>query len=80
MQYSNFLNWAFLGDIRKYYESFRWDNWVDEVKSLDGDKGVLIYPYLWAEGDVLSNRKRAIVPIEELWNVNMMNRKKLGIQ
>ncbi|MBG9795012.1 hypothetical protein ABD76_22100 [Paenibacillus dendritiformis] len=80
MQYSDFLNWAFLGDVRKFYESFRWDTWVEEVKGLDGDKGVLIYPYLWAEGDALSNRKRAIVPIEELWNVNMVNRDKLGIQ
>ena len=80
MQYSDFLNWAFLGDVRKFYESFRWDNWLEEVKCLEGDKGVLIYPYLWAEGDALSNRTRAIVPIEELWNVNMENREKLGIE
>ncbi|RJX41876.1 DUF2625 family protein [Paenibacillus pinisoli] len=80
MQYSDFLKWAFLGDVRKYYESFQWDNWVEDVSRLDGDKGILIYPFLWAEGKASANRTRAIVPIEELWNVNMVNRENLGIQ
>ncbi|MDQ0196282.1 DUF2625 domain-containing protein [Paenibacillus wynnii] len=80
MQYSDFLNWACVGDVKKFYETFRWNGWKEEIQKMDGDKGILIYPYLWAEGDPVSNRARSIVPIEELWNLNKINKEKLGIK
>lgn len=33
--------------------------------------------FLWTEGKDISGRSRAIVPIEELWNMNMEYSKKL---
>ncbi|TCM99390.1 uncharacterized protein DUF2625 [Paenibacillus sp. BK033] len=80
MQYSDFINWAFYGDLTQFYETFRWNDWVEDVQKLNSDKGILIYPYLWAKGDSISNRARNIVPIEELWHINLEYRDKLGIK
>lgn len=80
MQYSDFLNWACKGDMSTFYETFRWKGWREEIQSINGDKGILIYPFLWAKGDSVSNRARSVVPIEELWNLNWINREKLLIE
>ncbi|MFC4812914.1 DUF2625 family protein [Paenibacillus sp. GCM10023250] len=79
MKYSDFVNWVCVGNIQKFYETFRWNGWKDDIQEMAGDKGVLIYPYLWAEGQPVSNRARSIVPIEELWDINWANKEKLGI-
>jgi hypothetical protein len=75
--YSSFLKWALTGDISKFYESFRWKGWKDEVNPMSCDDGVLIYPYLWAVGEEIENRSRKIVPIRELWELNQDNILKL---
>ena len=80
MSYSNFVNWALTGDINKFYETFRWKNWLDVVGETVGDEGILIYPYLWAEGAEVELRSKSIVPIYELWELNLDNRKNLGIE
>jgi hypothetical protein len=80
MSYSNFVNWALTGDINKFYETFQWKNWPDIVRKTTGDKGILIYPYLWAEGAEIDLRSKSIVPINELWELNLDNRKRLGIE
>jgi Protein of unknown function DUF2625 len=80
MQFSDFVNWACVGDVKRFYETFRWNGWKEEIQKMNGNKGVLIYPYIWAEGEPVSNRSRSIVPIEELWNLNWINREKLGIK
>ncbi|WP_179865675.1 DUF2625 family protein [Bacillus sp. AFS017336] len=79
MGYAEFINWSLSGNIMGFYESFRWNNWKEEVSLISGDKGILIYPYLWAEGEELNNRSKSGVPIIELWGLNQDNRLKLGI-
>lgn len=78
MGYSDFLYWACTGDLQQYYETFRWADWQQEMQTVNGSQGVLIYPHLWAEGDDINKRSRSIVSIEELWNLNMMYKAKLG--
>jgi len=78
MTYSDFLQWALLGNVKKFYESFRWEGWEKEVKPINGDKGILIYPFLWAVGPDLINRSRKVVPIQELWQLNLENKEKIG--
>ncbi|MGZ0084925.1 DUF2625 family protein [Caldibacillus thermoamylovorans] len=80
MSYSNFVNWALTGDINRFYETFQWENWTDGVRKITGDKGILIYPYLWAEGEEIGLRSKSIVPIDELWKLNLDNKEKLGIK
>ncbi|MCL6458296.1 MAG: DUF2625 domain-containing protein [Gorillibacterium sp.] len=79
MKYSEFINWAFFGDIEQFYESFRWSSWKNDILNVNSEQGVLVYPFLWAEGEELEKRSRSIVPIEELWNSNNEHREKFGI-
>lgn len=78
LKYSEFIYWAFTGDIDKFYETFRWKGWENEIDKVTGDKGILVYPFLWAEGEAIEKRSRKIVSIEELWGITMDSRKKLG--
>ncbi|MCZ0754079.1 DUF2625 family protein [Anoxybacillus sp. J5B_2022] len=80
MSYSDFVNWALTGDVSRFYETFQWENWSDMVRKATGDKGILIYPYLWAEGEEIELRSKSIVPVNELWELNLDNRKKLGLE
>lgn len=79
MSYPDFLNWTFTGDLRKFYESFKWNGWSKDTDKINGNQGMLIYPFLWADGEDISKRSKKIVPIEELWHLNLDNMKKLGI-
>lgn len=80
MSYSDFVNWALTGDVNRFYETFQWEDWSDMVRKATGDEGILIYPYLWAEGEEIELRSKSIVPINELWELNLDNRKKLGLE
>lgn len=77
--FSEFIHWTFVGDLNKFYELFMWPEWENEVKDISIDSGISIYPFLWAEGEEVEKRSRKVVPIEELWNITIENRKRLGI-
>ncbi len=66
MGYSEFLQWAFKGDVAGFYEGQRWSGWVEDVAALPSDKGFLIYPFLWAKGPPAAERSRKAVPIKEI--------------
>ena len=78
MEYSDFVHWLCYGDIHSFYLNFQWTNWREEVKSIEGNKGVLIYPPLWAEGEEIDCRKRSNIPIRELWELNISNKMQLN--
>ena len=78
MGYSDFLYWACTGNLQQFYETFRWNGWKQEIQKVSGDHGVLIYPHLWTKAEAVTNRARSIVPIEELWTLNIMYKEKLG--
>ncbi|PKV75064.1 uncharacterized protein DUF2625 [Pontibacter ramchanderi] len=70
--YSDFISFCFAGNIDKFYEGLRWENWREEVKKVDGKKGIHCFPFLWiAEGKDLNKVSRKAVPIQELWNLYM---------
>ena len=69
MTYSQFLVWACSGRLARFYESSRWQGWQEEVRAIRGDRGVSIYPFLWAEGPPVVERSKRTVPIEELWGL-----------
>lgn len=78
MGYSEFLYWACTGKLEQFYETFRWNRWEEGVKKTNGNHGILIYPHKWTREAEAINRARSIVPIEELWDLNMMYREKFG--
>jgi hypothetical protein len=64
--YTDFLAWAFKGDLAQYYEGQRWSGWEEEVAALPGDEAFSIYPFLWAAGPPIAERARKPVPVAEL--------------
>jgi hypothetical protein len=73
MAYSNFLYWAFTGDIGQFYKTFRWEGWEKEIENVSGDQGILFYPFLWSGTEGIYNRSRSVVSIEELWNLSKVS-------
>ena len=71
MSYSQFLGWAFSGDLTAFYASFRWPGWEREVRQLSGDHALSIYPFLCAAGPPIEQRSRRSVPIEELFRLHV---------
>jgi len=75
--YSEFLNFAFNGDLELFYKDFRWKGWQEEISELSGEKGISVYPFLWSKELPLEKRSRKPVPILELLNLNLDFQKQL---
>ena len=77
MTYTDFINFCFSGDIKKFYETLYWTGWEKEIKSINGNQGISCYPFLCTkEGKDINNDSRKPVPIEELWLLHNDLRKK----
>lgn len=75
--YSDFLIFCFKGDLEKYYEGYRWNNWDKEISILDGNLGISCIPFLWTkEGKDINKVNKAPVPIQELWGLYLDNKEK----
>ena len=69
--YSDFLLSCFSGDLASYYKNLRWKGWEQEVHALDGNQGIMCYPFLFTkEGRNVAKNTRKAVPITELWSIN----------
>jgi hypothetical protein len=72
--YSDFLSFCFNGDLSKYYDGLRWDDWKKDVSELDGNKGIHCFPYFWTEeGKDINTLNRRPVAIQELWDLYVGN-------
>ncbi|MEJ7587961.1 MAG: DUF2625 domain-containing protein [Ferruginibacter sp.] len=81
MTYSQFLFFCFSGDLNKFYEKLRWNNWKKDVVKLDGNKVFSFYPYLWTtEGKDINKNKKKKIQAEEQFQFNMQSRKQLGLE
>lgn len=70
MTYSMFLKFCFNGDLNKYYEGYRWANWRKDIRTLDGNWGMSIYPFLWSkEGQDINKDSIKPAPMQELWDL-----------
>jgi len=68
--YTDFIYWVLHGDLNKYYESFRWSNWIEDVSVLTRDQGISIFPYLWTEeGKDVENSNKEAISIKEIWGI-----------
>ena len=77
MGYSDFIWWTLTGDLEQFYEDLKWNNWVDEIKNLDGNKGIGFYPFLWTEYNNVNDLSRKAIPIDEIWNLQLDFKKQL---
>ena len=76
MNYSEFLQWCVLGNISKFYQSFKWNDWRQMAKEVKFNDEILIYPFLWSKEHNINTAEKKIVSFNELFNLNMDYRKK----
>lgn len=69
--YSDFLVWCFRGDLAKYYESFRWPGWREEISSVAGDQCLSFYPFFFAAGPTIAERSRRPCSIVEVYRLHV---------
>ena len=69
--YTDFLSFCFSGDLQKFYETFRWPGWEQDMKTIGGDQAFFIIPPMWTAGDPVDKRGRKAVPIAELYGLQM---------
>lgn len=73
MGYSEFLAWCLSSNLAHFYESVRWEGWEVEIAQLEGDQGLSIYPFLWAEeGRDIAKCSRRPAPISEIFALNLV--------
>lgn len=69
--YSDFLVWCFRGDLAKYYETFRWPGWREEIAALAGDQTLSVYPFLSCAGPSIGERSRRPCDIAEIYRLHV---------
>lgn len=80
LNYTQFINFCFNGNLEEFYKNYRWKSWKEDVSKLDCDKVFNFFPYLWSkEGKDIENSLKVEVPTEEQYSLNMDFRKQLGI-
>jgi len=71
--YTQFLTWAFQGDLAKYYETQRWQDWEKETAALPGDQAFNFYPLLAAflndAEAAAESRSRRPISISEIYEL-----------
>jgi len=78
--YSHFLNWLFDGNIRGFYESFKWQGWQEDVKTINGNQVFQFYPFLWTKYDHLEDLDRKAISAEENYALTMEMQKQLSCE
>ena len=76
--YSEFLAWAFNGELESFYGDHRWPGWESEVEAVSGGQALSVYPFLVADGPPIAERARSTVPIGELYDLHMEMARQLG--
>ncbi|MGW1497993.1 DUF2625 domain-containing protein [Streptomyces mirabilis] len=69
--HSAWMAWLASGALAAFYADLRWPGWQDEVRILNGDQGLSMFPPLWsaeARQDLSATSRRA-VPMTELLGV-----------
>ncbi|MFC9669662.1 MULTISPECIES: DUF2625 domain-containing protein [unclassified Streptomyces] len=69
--HSAWLTWLASGALDEFYADLRWPGWQGEVRALNSDQGLALFPPLWsaeARQDVSATSRRA-VPMAELLGV-----------
>jgi hypothetical protein len=77
--YSAFLQWAFAGKLDVFYEWIRWEGWEADAARLHGDRCYAFYPPLFTTEGKGGSGRRAEVPVDEAWGLQMEMRKQLGL-
>jgi hypothetical protein len=78
--HSDWVSWAFEGNLAVFYESTRWPGWEKDIAALSGDQSLSVVPPMWTEGDrkPIAKRDRRAVPAKEQYLLQQQFAKALG--
>ncbi|WGH92884.1 DUF2625 family protein [Auritidibacter ignavus] len=66
--YAGFLNWVFSSGYEELYEDLRWEDHLQQVRTLDMTQGIRFDPPLHqSEGVDINTLQRETVELEDLW-------------
>lgn len=72
MSYTQFLLFCFETDMDEFYPNLRWKGWPDDVSIMSADYAYSFVPFLWSrEGKDIDNVSRKVVPVKEVYELNM---------
>ncbi|MGM9978792.1 MAG: DUF2625 family protein [Clostridium sp.] len=77
--YKDFIKYASSEKIDKFYKSYKWSTFQEDIKEIKFNEGILIYPFLWSNECNIEKAKKDIVPFSELLQINMEFKKKFKI-
>jgi len=66
---SDFVDWAFTGDLEKFYSGMQWPNWRADASRLSGNDAFSIWPPLAVAGPPIGERSRKVIPVAESWDL-----------
>jgi hypothetical protein len=72
INYEDFIEFCFNGDLEKFYSGIRWASWREDVRSISADQVFHITPPLWsAEGQDVEKSIKKPVPVDEQYRYNL---------
>ncbi len=75
--YSDFINWTLNGDVSKFYETFKWANWEQDIQELNGNQVYSFFPFLWTkEAKDFRQVSRTVVNMEENYQLSIADSEK----
>lgn len=69
LHYDNFLQFCFAGEIKMFYNNYRWEGWKKEIHMINTNQTISCYPEFWTEGARDTKLKRRVVPVQKLWDL-----------
>lgn len=70
--YTEWVHFCANGELSRFYDDLRWEDWEDDVEALAPDQAICFAPPLFAQGERLEARARRGVPLEELWGLHVV--------
>ena len=69
LSYGGFVSFCFNGNLKEFYEDFRWKGWQEEVSLIDANSVISCYPLLWTREGLQLKANRKQLAIQTQWNL-----------
>ena len=69
LSYPSFISYCFSGNLKEFYDGFRWKGWEDEIRSIDCNYVISCYPMLWTREGLQMKANRKLLAIQTQWNM-----------
>ncbi|CAN5691860.1 DUF2625 domain-containing protein [soil metagenome] len=69
LSYSSFITYCFSGNIKDFYNDFRWKGWQEDIKAIDCNTVISCYPMLWTREGLQLKANRKLLAIQTQWNL-----------